>query len=172
MIKLKNVKRYCKDYTQIENYEEAVNDATQTWDCHHILGEILSRQQLLDHDFYYNVPPCMLKFVTKSEHSKLHNKGKHLSEEQRIKLSAVAKGSHRSKDSRRKISEALKGKVRTEEHCRNISRSKKGCKAWNKGIPSKCRGIKRNDDVKKKLSDAAKGRKLVTGADGKKHWCK
>ena len=72
MINLRTVKEFCKDYTQIENYTEAINDTTQTWICHHILGEILSREQLLDHDFYYDVPPCMLKFVTKAEHNQIH----------------------------------------------------------------------------------------------------
>ena len=87
MISLKKVKKFCKDYTRINNYEEAVNDKTKMCDCHHILGEILSREQLKDHDFYYDVPPCMLKFVTRAEHTHLHKKGKHSSEETRIKIS-------------------------------------------------------------------------------------
>lgn len=141
MINLKWVKRYCKDYTQIENYEEAVNDKSQLWVCHHILGEILTHEQLKEHDFYYNVPSCMLKFVTKSEHSILHNKGKHLSEYTKRKLSVVAKGSHRSEETKQKISEARKGISFSEEHCRN-------------------------------LSSIAKGRKMIIGVDGKRHWTK
>ena len=92
MINLYKVKKFCKDYTRIENYQEAVNDTTQTWVCHHILGEILSREQLLDHDFYYDVPSCMLKFVTEREHKQIHQNGKHLSEETRKKLSEAQKG--------------------------------------------------------------------------------
>lgn len=172
MINLKWVKKYCKDYTLIENYNEAVNDTTQTWVCHHILGEILTHEQLKEHDFYYDVPPCMLKFVTKSEHSILHNKGKALSAETRRKLSIVAKGSHRSEETKRKMSEAHKGRIFSEEHCRNISKANKGHKGWNKGIPSKYRGIKRSDEIKKKMSDACKGRKLIIGSDGKRHWYK
>ena len=118
MINEKQVKKFCKDYTRIENYEEAVNDKAQTWICHHILGEILSREQLLNHDFYYNVPPCMLKFVTKAEHNRLHTKGRPspmkghtLSDETRRKLSESHKGKHHNEESRRKMSESHKGKT-------------------------------------------------------------
>lgn len=89
MINIITVKQFCKDYTKIENYEEAIKDQSQIWYCHHILGEILTRQQLLDHAFYYDVPPCMLKFVTRAEH--IHKKGKHHSEEHRRKMSKAAK---------------------------------------------------------------------------------
>lgn len=117
MIEEKLARKYCKeDISKIKNYELAIADITQTWQCHHILGEILTRQQLLEHDFYFNVPACMLKFVTKAEHGKLHNKGKHLSEETRKKLSEATKGKnnplygkHRSEETRKKISEACKG---------------------------------------------------------------
>lgn len=115
MICLKKVKKFCKDYTRIENYEEAVNDNTQMWDCHYILGEILSREQLKDHDFYYDVQPCMLKFVTRAEHTHLHKKGKHRSDETRKKISKARKGLTFSEEHRRKLSEAKKGKHRSEE---------------------------------------------------------
>ena len=117
MIDEKVARKYCKeDISKIKNYELAIADTTQTWVCHHILGDIITRQQLLEHDFYYDVPACMLKFVTKSEHGKLHNKGKHLSEDTRKKLSDSKKGNnnplygkHRSEETRKKISEACKG---------------------------------------------------------------
>ena len=103
MINLRKVKKFCKDYTRIENYEEAVNDTTQVWHCHHILGEILSREQLLDHDFYYDVPPCMLKFVTKREHRQIHQNGK-----------------NRSKETCKKISESQKGNVNKKGKTKSI----------------------------------------------------
>ena len=115
MICLKKVKKFCKDYTLIKNYDEAVNDKTKMWDCHHILGEILSTQQLLDHNFYYDVPPCMLKFVTKSEHNSIHQSGnkngfygKKHSDETRARMSASHKGHDVTDETRRKISEAAK----------------------------------------------------------------
>ena len=98
MINEKIVRTFCKDYTKIENYEEAINDTMQTWDCHHILGEILTRRQLLDHDFYYDVPPCMLKFLTRAEHISLHMKGEN----------NPLFGKHHSDETRRKMSEAAK----------------------------------------------------------------
>lgn len=128
MINLEFVKKFCKDYTLIENYNEAVNDTTQTWICHHILGEILSKQQLLEHDFYYNVPPCMLKFVTKSEHNSIHHLGKSHTEYTRKKMSASHKGLKQSEESRRKMSESRKGKKFTEEHRKKLAIAAK--KRW------------------------------------------
>ena len=129
MINERKVKRFCKDYTKIENYEDAINDTTQTWHCHHILGEILSRQQLLDHDFYYDVPPCMLKFVTRTEHNRLHNTGKnhplfgkHHTDETKKKMSKAHK--NMSDETHRKIADAIKGKKRkpaSDEHRRKLS---------------------------------------------------
>ena len=155
MICLKRVKKFCKDYTKIENYEEAVNDNTKMWDCHHILGEILSREQLKDHDFYYDVPPCMLKFITRAEHTHLHKKGMHRSDETKKKISKAHKGLTFSEEHRRKLSEAKKGKHRSEETCRKISESMKGRSSWNKGIHH-------SDDTRKKISDALKRRNTNT----------
>ena len=130
MIEEKLARKYCKeDISNIKNYELAIADTTQTWQCHHILGEILTRQQLLEHDFYYNVPACMLKFVTKAEHNCLHKKGKHHSEESLNKMSEAHKGKHRSEETRKKLSEAHKGKHHSEESCKKMSEAKKG-KTW------------------------------------------
>lgn len=119
MIEEKLARKYCKeDISKIKNYELAIADTTHTWQCHHILGEILTRQQLLEHDFYYDVPACMLKFVTRDEHGKLHNKGKHLSEETRKKMSEAHKGKSTwnkgksmTEETKLKLREALKGKT-------------------------------------------------------------
>lgn len=123
MIHLRTVKKICKDYTQIENYTEAINDTTQTWICHHILGEILTREQLIAHDFYYDIPPCMLKFVTKSEHNKIHkhHKGKKLTDEQKKKCAHKTKVQY------------WLGKKRGEEFGKKMSEVQKGRIPWNKG---------------------------------------
>ena len=69
-------KIFCKeDISLIENYEQAVNDKTQIWDCHHRL-EIelnLSRDELKERDLYYNRPASELILLTHAEHQKLHN---------------------------------------------------------------------------------------------------
>ena len=142
MINLRAVKEFCKDYTLIENYEEAINDKTQTWICHHILGEILSREQLLDHDFYYDVPACMLKFVTKREHKQIHQNGKHLSDETRRKISESMKGKSSprkgvtlSDETRKKMSESHKGKHFSEESKKKMTEAQKG-NVNNKGKTS------------------------------------
>ena len=130
MIDEKVARKYCKeDISKIKNYELAIADTIQTWVCHHILGEIITRQQLLEHDFYYDVPPCMLKFVTKAEHNRLHRKGKHHSEESLNKMSEAHKGKHHSEESCKKMSEAHKGKHHSEESCKKMSEAKKG-KTW------------------------------------------
>ena len=101
MIKIRNVKTYCKDYTKIENYEEAVQ-SKDVWDCHHRLethnsdGEKrpvdLAAAELKALDIYYNRPPEELIFLTKAEHTALHMKGKKHSEETKRKMSESLKG--------------------------------------------------------------------------------
>lgn len=45
MINTVGVKRYCCDYISlIENYNKAIEDNTQIWDCHHKLGELNSKK--------------------------------------------------------------------------------------------------------------------------------
>ena len=161
MIDERQVKKFCKDYTKIENYEEAVNDTTQTWICHHILGEILTRSQLLDHEFYYDVPPCMLKFVTRSEHNHLHMKGKKLSEEHRRKLYKANKGKHPSEETRRKLREAKKGRTLSEETRRKISEANKRrtlSAETRRKMSESHKGRRVSEETRRKLIDAQKRR--------------
>ena len=163
MISIEKVKKFCKDYTKIENYEEAVNDKMQVWDCHHILGEILTSEQLKDHDFYYDVPPCMLKFLTHAEHSRLH--GMNMSEEHRRKISEAMKGKKHgpmSEEHRIKLSEAEKGRTFSEEHRKKISEALKGrtfTEEWRRNISESCKGRHHSEETKKKLSESMKGKK-------------
>ena len=80
MINLKNVKKFCKDdFSLIENYDKAIADKTQTWQCHHRRETIFSRKDLIEIGEYYNRPACELIFLTPTEHHKLHKLGKHRS---------------------------------------------------------------------------------------------
>ena len=88
MINLTKVKRFCKDYTKIENYEEAVKDTTQTWHCHHKKGKHLSEETR--------------KKISEAE------KGRTFSEEHRKKISESNKGKKRSEETRIKMSAAAK----------------------------------------------------------------
>ena len=76
-------RRYWADgeLTKIENYDKAIADTTQVWDCHHRLevqdGEEVSRSDLIKQGLYYHRPAEELIFLTHSEHKKLHSAGKY-----------------------------------------------------------------------------------------------
>ena len=102
MICLRTVKDFCKDFTKIENYDKAIADKTQTWECHHRIethnsdGEKrlvhLTREELKMMDMYYNRPSDELIFLTKVEHRNLHHKGRE----------SVLKGKKCSEETRQK----------------------------------------------------------------------
>ena len=96
MISKKNIRLFCsEDPSLIENYDKAIADTTQVWDCHH-RGEILpcgrySKATLKKFGLYYGRPASELIFLTATEHTRMHqlgNKnclGKHLSHETKAK---------------------------------------------------------------------------------------
>lgn len=142
MICNRTVKKFCNgDISQIENYDKAITDQTQTWHCHHRLeigknGERISSKDLIIHGLYYHRPPEELIFLTKSEHRRIHRKGMTLSEYQKRKISEANKGKKLppiSEETRKKLSEAKKGdkhplfgKHHSEEAKRKISEANKG----------------------------------------------
>ena len=133
MINEDSVRQFCcDDLSNIENYDLAISDTTQTWHCHH-RAEILpcgifSMDTLKKFGLYYNRPAAELVFLTRFKHLRLHNKGKKLSDETRRKVSEAKKGKPRSEETKRKMSEAHKGKKRgplSEEIKRKISEANK-----------------------------------------------
>ena len=142
MINLKNVKKFCRDdISMIENYDKAIADDTQVWDCHHRRETIYSVKDLQDIGEYYNRPACELIFLTKSEHTRLHHLGKHPSKETRKKMSekrkgkpSWIKGKHNSAEARKKMSEAHKGKNHSDQTRHKISESLKGKHWYNNGM--------------------------------------
>lgn len=185
MICKKTVMNFChEDISLIENYKQAINDETQTWDCHHKL-EIelnLTKKQLKEKDLYFNRPSSELIFLTHKEHIGLHgknrqeeinkiigekNRGKHISDETRKKISIANTGKKRSKETRKKISEAAKkqigpnkGKPMLEETKQKISATMTGRKApWNSHPMS--------EETKEKLRNLHKGRKMSEEAKQK-----
>lgn len=80
-------KCFCRHPESIENYEKAIADTTQTWDCHHRLECCFTQKFLKDMGLYFDVDPEALIFLTHKEHcnidfyckrnSKVH-KGKHI----------------------------------------------------------------------------------------------
>ena len=104
MICEKTVKQFCsEDISLIENYQEAINDTTQTWHCHHRLEIELnkSENELNNMNLYYNRPASELIFLRKSDHMSLHQKihnnfnyrkvigwsGKHRTEDEKYRIS-------------------------------------------------------------------------------------
>lgn len=139
MISKRSVLSYCiEDASAIENYEKAIADPEVVWICHHRkeIDENKSMIQLIEEKLYYMRPASELIFLTPSEHTKLHRKGKTAWNKGK-KL-----GSH-TEEWKQKVSEKMKGG--------NSTSWKKGQEAWNKGKPL-------SDEQKKKMSESLKGR--------------
>ncbi len=111
MIRVTSAKSFCRDdYTKIENYKEAVNDNTQTWELHHrneftLDGKFAhTANELKEINMYFKRPANELIFLPRSVHKSLHAKNRKISEDIRKKNSESHKGNHLSEDTRRKIS--------------------------------------------------------------------
>lgn len=145
MINIGGVKYFCsEDISLIENYDKAISDTTQTWDCHHRreTDEGLSKNELIKMNAYYHRPACELIFLTKKEHLSLHfkgdkNPGKNKSTETKQKMSESHKGlqsgenhpmygKHHSEEVKQKMSESHKGKIFSEETKQKLSELHKG----------------------------------------------
>lgn len=121
MISESSAKQFCKDdINKIENYEQAINDKDNLWDCHHRLeltmdGEFAhTRNELKRFNMYYNRPYFELIFMKQNEHRRLHLTGRKLSEETKLKMSKSQKGKVVSNETKQKISLNMKGKQHSE----------------------------------------------------------
>ena len=125
MINEKYAKKFCcEDLRLIENYELAINDQTQTWECHH-RGEVLpcgrfSVDDLKKFGLYYKRPASELIFLTPTAHRWLHFKGV-----PRPDLKGVPK----SEAHKKAIGDALKGIPLSEATKKAISDAMKGVNA-------------------------------------------
>lgn len=105
----RRAKDYCyEDISLIENYEQAVNDKTQMWDCHHRkeTDEGLSKAELIKQGLYWNRPASELIFLTRAEHIRLHKKGSHLSAQTKANISSAKKDKKLSEEHKAKIGTA------------------------------------------------------------------
>ena len=118
---------FCKEPFEIENYEKAIADESQVWECHHRAEICYSRQELIEKGDYYNVPPCNLIFLTKEEHRALHN---------------VINPPHGYK------------RTFSKEHNKNLSKAKKGKPCFNNQTNAfRCTGMHwYNNGVSEKLA--------------------
>ena len=128
MINEKKVRYYCcEDISLIENYEEAVNDKTLMWNCHHRKeienGIVRSQGELISSGEYYKVPAKDLIFMTHSDHLKLHYMYKPRTNETNEKIRNTLKGNIPwnkgktgvySEDSIKKMSDAAKHRKKVE----------------------------------------------------------
>lgn len=132
MIDVRRAKRYCKeDISKIENYDKAIADKTQTWECHH-RTEIwwnCTAKDLIENECYYDRKALELIFLTSEEHKSLHNTGKTFNAETRKKISESQKGKPKSDEHRQKMSAAQKGHSVSAETRRKISEAMKKRKA-------------------------------------------
>lgn len=114
-------KMFCPEhYTEIENYELAKADNFKGWVCHHRNGEYFSKDWLVKNNMYFNrKDPHEFKFMTLAEHNRVHWTGRKHTNESRQKMAEARKGKpspnkgkHLSDETRKKMSEhnAAKGK--------------------------------------------------------------
>lgn len=148
MLSVENAKTYCSEPIQnIENYEEALNDDTQKWVCHHRLEMCFTQKFLKEIGLYYKRPADELIFIKSCEHngnSKIH---KYLRTSEY--KSRISKGGKRLKsdETKKRMSEARKiywqehpeqrklnnkGRKLSEETKRKIAEAHKGRTPWNK----------------------------------------
>ena len=179
-----HIARYCnEDVSHIENYEIAVS-SNLLFDCHHRLeledengnkrDTPFSIKDLVAIGKYYHRPANELIFIEHNEHTRLHHKGKHMSEEAKRKIGEASR--NMSDETRRKISEAGKGRKFSDETRRKLSE-----KARNRSqetldkIAKSLTGRHLTEETRKKLSKAhknpSKETRIKMGADKKgKHW--
>ena len=69
------LRRICRNYYLVENYEKAIADEEKKWELHHRreTDEMKSRQQLIDEGKYFDVSPEELIFLTVKEHRRIHS---------------------------------------------------------------------------------------------------
>lgn len=123
---------FCRHPELIENYDKAIADETQTWECHHRLethnsdGEErlvpLSKEELIALEMYFDRPPEELIFLTRFEHTGLHSK-------LRNRISPPSRGRHRSTSWKMKVSASTKGRKLSDVWKQKLSASHKG-KHW------------------------------------------
>jgi hypothetical protein len=124
--------KYCANIEAVENFEKAKADNFVGWVCHHRLethnsdGERrlvdITPDELITLGVYFNRPADELIFLTRGEHTVLHQTG-----------NSYMLGHHHSETTKKKQSEANKGKPKSEEHKMKISEAQKGEKSYNYG---------------------------------------
>ena len=127
MISKRRSELYCCDnISLIENYELAINDNSQIWECHHRLeiqnGIFKSDVELKKENLYYKRPASELIFLTHSEHKKLHCDNPNYRKLKSIQQNGINNnryGKHLNDNVKNKISKSLKEKFKSNEYLEN-----------------------------------------------------
>ena len=191
MISKRWLNKYCcEDISVIENYNNAITDKTQSWDCHHRLethnsdGELrlesLTVEELKALNMYYNRPASELIFLTSSEHISMH--GSVRTTEFRKNISNKLKGFKHSSNSKKKIADNKRGKHFYTNGVVNIfdyecpEGFRKGMIYYNEKEHSEklskaLTGHKISEEEKRKISETLKQR-YAEGKIKKNNWSK
>lgn len=113
MIDIRRAREYCyQDISLIENYDKAVADTEQTWQCHHRNEIIMNcgKKELISKGAYYCRPARELVFLTEFDHKRIHGVGK----------PSGMKGKSQSQSARQSISQKLSGRKLSEEHKKKL----------------------------------------------------
>lgn len=120
---ISSLRKVCKEFEQVENYDKAINDKEHLWILHHKdeirelpsgMVALRSAEYLKLWGLYYHRPADELIFLRNDVHSALH--ADYLTDESKFMMGS-----------------ANRGKRFTKEHRDNISISNKGMVPWNKG---------------------------------------
>lgn len=151
--------RYCYEVENIENYEQAMADPLEIWDCHHRYeiynGRTISRSTLKNRGLLYNRPASELIFLRQGDHKRLHIEN--MSEETRKKLSESHKGENNS----------MYGRNHSEETCKRWSELRKGKRCGDK---NPMYGKHPSEETRLKQSESKKGTHRVYHEDGTYHY--
>lgn len=94
-------KCYCDQVNLIENYNEAISDLYNVWECHHKLEAFFTMDELIEMNRYYKVEPRELIFLKCKEHDNWPHIGRVIKDSTKQKMS----DSHKGKSS------GMKGKI-------------------------------------------------------------
>lgn len=180
MISYRSIKKYCKeDPSKIENYDKAIADTTQVWDCHHRLeiqnGTFVSLEVLVAKNLYYDRPASELIFLTPSEHMYIHGKNRKASLITKKKMSEARKkennpfyGKKHSEETKEKLRAARAKQVFSEEDIAKAKVSRQKTintmsieeRKQKFSRSEHLKGRKLSEETKRKIAEAHKGKKL------------
>lgn len=142
---------FCTRPELIENYDKAIADTTQVWDCHHRMEKYFPQKTLIAIGWYYDCEPEELIFLTEEEHTRIDSFCKRCSKRTGSKNAFY--GRHHSNEQKEKWSKMQSEKSKVA-HWWNNGINEKFCKecpeGWIKGR------LKFSKECKKKMSEKAK----------------